>query len=139
MDGSLDSVRPLLEAPSAAVLTTYRRDGTALVSPVWFRFAGGVFEVVIAEDDIKLVHLNRDPRCSLVVFESVAPFRGVEVRGEPELVWRDVTAVRTAIACRYLGEEAGRRFAEHRSVPGVLLRLVPISPRVWDLSAILPD
>ena len=139
MDGSLDSVRPLLEAPSAAVLTTYRRDGTALVSPVWFRFAGGVFEVVIAEDDIKLVHLNRDPRCSLVVFESVPPFRGVEVRGAPELVWRDVTAVRTAIACRYLGEETGRRFAEQRSVPGVLLRLVPISPRVWDLSAILPD
>jgi PPOX class probable F420-dependent enzyme len=139
LDGSLDSVRPLLEAPSAAVLTTYRRDGTALVSPVWFRFAGGVFEVVIAEDDIKLVHLNRDPRCSLVVFESVPPFRGVEVRGESELVWRDVTAVRTAIACRYLGEEAGRRFAEQRSVPGVLLRLVPISPRVWDLSAILPD
>ena len=132
-------MRPLLEAPSAAVLTTYRRDGTALVSPVWFRFAGGVFEVVIAEDDIKLVHLNRDPRCSLVVFESVPPFRGMEVRGEPELVWRDVTAVRTAIACRYLGEEAGRLFAEQRSVPGVLLRLVPISPRVWDLSAILPD
>ena len=139
MDGSLDSVRPLLEAPSAAVLTTYRRDGTALVSPVWFRFAGGVFEVVIAEDDIKLVHLNRDPRCSLVVFEAVPPFRGVEIRGEPELVWRDVTAVRTAIACRYLGEEAGRRFAEQRSVPGVLLRFVPISPRVWDLSPILPD
>jgi PPOX class probable F420-dependent enzyme len=139
LDGSLDSVRPLLEAPSAAVLTTYRRDGTALVSPVWFRFAGGVFEVVIAEDDIKLVHLNRDPRCSLVVFESVPPFRGMEVRGEPELVWRDVTAVRTAIACRYLGEEAGRRFAKQRSVPGVLLRLVPISPRVWDLSPILPD
>jgi PPOX class probable F420-dependent enzyme len=139
LDGSLDSVRPLLEAPSAAVLTTYRRDGTALVSPVWFRFAGGVFEVVIAEDDIKLVHLNRDPRCSLVVFEAVPPFRGVEIRGEPELVWRDVTAVRTAIACRYLGEEAGRRFAEQRSVPGVLLRFVPISPRVWDLSPILPD
>jgi PPOX class probable F420-dependent enzyme len=139
LDGSLDSIRPLLEAPSAAVLTTYRRDGTALVSPVWFRFAGGVFEVVIAEDDIKLVHLNRDPRCSLVVFEAVPPFRGVEVRGEPELVWRDVTAVRTAIACRYLGEEAGRRFAEQRSVPGVLLRFVPISPRVWDLSPILPD
>jgi PPOX class probable F420-dependent enzyme len=139
LKGSLESLRPLLEAPSAAVLTTYRRDGTALVSPVWFRFTGGVFEVVIAEDDIKLVHLSRDPRCALVVFEAVPPFRGVEVRGEPELVWRDVTAVRRSIACRYLGEEAGQRFAEQRSVPGVLLRLVPISPRIWDLSAILPD
>ena len=139
MDGSLESVRALLDAPSPAVLTTYRRDGTALVSPVWFRFAGGVFEVVIAEDDIKLVHLNRDPRCALLVFEAVPPFRGVEVRDEPELVWRDVTAVRRSIACRYLGEEAGQRFAEQRSVPGVLLRLFPKTPRIWDLSGILPD
>jgi hypothetical protein len=28
--------------------------------------------------------------------------------------------------------------AERRSRPGVLLRLVPESPRVWDLSGILP-
>jgi len=139
LDRSLESVRALLDAPSPAVLTTYRRDGEALVSPVWFRFAGGVFEVVIAEDDIKLAHLNRDPRCALVVFETVPPFRGVEVRGEPDLVWRDVTAVRQSIACRYLGEEAGRRFTEERAMPGVLLRLVPKSPRIWDLSAILPD
>jgi len=139
LDGSLESVRALLDAPSPAVLTTYRRDGTALVSPVWFRFAGGVFEVVIAEDDIKLVHLNRDPRCALLVFEAVPPFRGVEVRDEPELVWRDVTAVRRSIACRYLGEEAGQRFAAQRSVPGVLLRLFPKTPRIWDLSGILPD
>jgi PPOX class probable F420-dependent enzyme len=128
-----------LEGPSAAVLQTYRRDGTALVSPVWFRFAGGVFEVVIAEDDIKLVHLARDPRCALVVFEALPPFRGVEVCGKPELVRRDVTDVRAAIAGRYLGAEAGRRFAEERAVPGVLLRLVPTSPRIWDMSAILPD
>jgi PPOX class probable F420-dependent enzyme len=138
LNGSLESVRPLLEGASAAVLQTYRRDGTALVSPVWFRFAGGVFEVVIAEDDIKLVHLARDPRCALVVFEAVPPFRGVEVCGKPELVRRDVTDVRAAIAGRYLGAEAGRRFAEERAVPGVLLRLVPTSPRIWDMSAILP-
>jgi hypothetical protein len=50
-----------------------------------------------------------------------------------------VTAARTAIASRYLGARAGERFATaRRSKPGVLLRLVPTSPRVWDLSAILP-
>jgi len=36
-------------APSPAVLTTYRKDGTAVTSPVWFRFRGDTFEVVIAE------------------------------------------------------------------------------------------
>jgi nitroimidazol reductase NimA-like FMN-containing flavoprotein (pyridoxamine 5'-phosphate oxidase superfamily) len=77
---SLDDVRTLLEAPSAAVLTTNRKDGTALATPVWFRWSGAAFEVVIAHDDVKLRHLEREPRCALVVFETVAPFRGVEVR-----------------------------------------------------------
>jgi len=135
----LDGVRSLLEAPSSAVLTTYRQDGGALVSPVWFRWHDGAFEVVIAEGDLKLRHLARDPRCVLVVFEAVRPFRGIEVRGTPELVEGDVGAARAAIAGRYLGETDGARFAAERSSkPGVLLRLVPDEPRVWDLSGILP-
>ena len=134
-----ERLRSLLEAASPAVLTTYREDGSALVSPVWFRFADGAFEVVIAEGDVKLAHLARDPRSALVVFEAVPPFRGIEVRGEPELVEKDVTQERASIAGRYLGAEAGLRFAaERQAKPGVLLRLGPESPRVWDLSAILP-
>ena len=137
--GALDGVRSLLEAPSPAVLTTYRKDGGALVSPVWFRWSEDAFEVVIAEGDLKLRHLARDPRCVLVVFEAVRPFRGVEVRGEAELVECDVGPVRAAIAGRYLGPEDGARFAAEREAkPGVLLRLVPDEPRVWDLSGILP-
>jgi PPOX class probable F420-dependent enzyme len=135
-----ERVHTLLEAPSPAVLTTYRRDGSALVSPVWFRWAAGAFEVVVAEGDVKLRQLARDPRCILVVFETAPPFRGVEAHGVPELVEGDVTPVREAIAGRYLGVEAGRRFAaERRSKPGVVLRLQDPDPRVWDLSAILPD
>ena len=132
-------MRSLLEAPSPAVLTTYRKDGSALVSPVWFRWNDGWFEVVIAEGDIKLRHLAHDPRCVLVIFEAVRPFRGVEVRGVSELVEGDVNSVRAAIARRYLGVEDGARFtAERRSKPGFLLRLAADDPRIWDLSEILP-
>jgi len=135
---TIEDVRSLVDAPAPAVLTTYRQDGSALVSPVWFRYASGVFEVVVAEGDVKLRHLARRPECVLVVFEAVPPFRGVEVRGEPELVEGDVTEARAAIAGRYLGAEAGRRFAEQRrSRPGVLLRLRAVEPRVWDLGGIL--
>src|SRR6266550_3281054 len=118
---------------------TYRKDGSANVSPVWFRWHDDVFEVVIALGDVKLKHLARDPRCALVVFEAVPPFRGLEVRGMPERIHRDVTPEREALAGRYLGEDGGRVFAaQRRAKPGVLLRLVPDNPRVWDLSAILP-
>jgi hypothetical protein len=74
------------------------------------------------------------------VFETVPPFRGLEVRGEPELTEDDVTEARIAIAGRYLGRARGRRFAAQRRSPrGVLLRLTPANPRVWDLAKILPD
>ncbi len=97
------------------MLTTYRKDGTALVSPVWFRWSEESFEVVIAEDDVKLKHVARDPRVVLVVFEAVRPFRGVEARGEASL-WRgDVTEARKSIASRYLGGAAGEQFAARRA------------------------
>lgn len=77
---TLDPVRSLLASPSAAVLTVCRSDGTALVTPVWFRATGDVVEVVIAADDGKLAHLVADSRCVAVVFENAPPFRGIEVR-----------------------------------------------------------
>ncbi len=136
---SLQDVRTLLEAPSAAVLTTTRRDGTALTSPVWYRWTGLAFEVVIAHDDVKLRHLERDPRCTLVIFETVAPFRGLEVRGEAALTAGDVTEIRRSIAGRYLGTDAGNRFAAERaSKPGVLIQLPAGQIRAWSLAGILP-
>lgn len=138
-DEWFEGVRSLLDTASPAVLTTYRKDGSANVSPVWFRWHDGAFEVVIAAADVKLKHLARDPRCILLVFEVVPPFRGLEVRGAPELVEGDVTQAREDIAGRYLGADNGRRFAAaRRSKPGVLLRLSAADPRVWDLKAILP-
>jgi PPOX class probable F420-dependent enzyme len=137
-DGWIEQARSLIDAPSPAVLTTYRKDGSALVSPVWFRWNDGAFEVVIAEGDVKLRHLAANPECILVVFEAVPPFRGVEVRGTAELIEGDVTAARREIAGRYLGEDAGARFAAERTKPGVLLRLPAPEPRVWDLAPILP-
>ena len=120
-----------------AILQTYRKDGSAHVTPVWFREHEGAFEVVIAAGDPKLVHLRRDPRCTFVAFDVEPPFAGVRVEGDAELIDCDVTPYRTAIAGRYLGEDAGRRFAEQRRAkPGVLVRLMG-EPHRWDLSAIL--
>lgn len=133
----MTDIQSLLDAASPAVLTTYRRDGSALTTPVWFRHDGEAFEVVIAVGDVKLGHLRRDPRCSIVVFETVLPFRGAEARGEGTLIECDVTPIRVEIAGRYLGREGGVRYAAQRKKPGVLLRLEG-PQRVWDLTPMLP-
>ena len=70
----LGNFKTLLDAPSPAVLATYRREGTVKLSPVWFRYESGYFEVVIVDGDVKLKHLSRDPRATLLIFETTPPF-----------------------------------------------------------------
>jgi Pyridoxamine 5'-phosphate oxidase len=130
----------LLQGPSPAVLMTYRKDGTAVASPVWFRFQDNTFEVVIAEDDVKLRHLAARQECELMVFEAVPPFRGVRVRSrQPKLDRAGAELARAQIAARYLGEERGKRFAAERESPGILLRLPWDGAKTWDLTSILPS
>lgn len=128
----------MVDAPSPAVLVTYRGDDTAHVSPVWFHFHDGYFEVVIAENDVKLRHLCRRPECTLVVFETTPPFRGIRVEGTADLRPDTDATVRRSIATRYLGEADGAAFVAQRHTPGVVLRLGTDQARTWDLSTILP-
>ena len=106
---------------------------------MWFRVEGDWFEVVVAASDRKLDHLRADPRCSLLVFEAVRPFRGVLVTGEATIVPDDCARTRLAIASRYLGPESGRAYADlSRRPPGFVIRLPAASARAWDLSDKLP-
>jgi hypothetical protein len=43
-DLTLDDLDGFLDLPVVAVLATYRRDGTVLLSPVWHRWRDGGFE-----------------------------------------------------------------------------------------------
>jgi hypothetical protein len=125
----------LFQASSPAVLTTYRKDGTAVASPVWFRFRGDTFEVVIAENDVKLRHLAARQECELLVFETVPPFRGVRVRSDRPILTREgAQQARQDIASRYLGEERRRRFAAGRTSTGIpwLSNVTPSPPRGAD-------
>src|SRR5258707_171433 len=97
-----EAMQSLLDAPSPATITLYDAEGEAVVSPVWFRLHEGSFEVVMATGDRKLAHLQRDPRCVLLIFETVPPFRGVQVRGRATLTPDHGAEARLAIASRYL-------------------------------------
>jgi hypothetical protein len=104
---------------------------------VWFRYTDEAFEVVVAKTDIKLQHLARDPGAVLMIFETVAPFRGVKVRADVELDDSHVEDVRRSISARYLGPEMAKAFVAERG-EGVVVRLFTSAANVWDLSGILP-
>jgi PPOX class probable F420-dependent enzyme len=121
----------LLELPHLAVLATYRRDGTVLLSPVWHEWRDNGFNVVTGSREGKVAHLRRDPRASIVVCEDVPPYRGLELRATARLIaLEDQTFVRR-IATRYLGPEESERYVESGN-DDLLIRLEPGELRAWD-------
>jgi hypothetical protein len=100
---------------------------------------GDTIEMVVAITDGKLEHLRRDPRCTLMVFEAVPPFRGVQIRGVATLIPDEAARTRLAIASRYLGPGRGARYADlERRAPGVVVRLPLAGAPAWDLADKLP-
>lgn len=135
-DLSIDQLGDLLERPFNATLATYRADGTVLLSPVWHEWRDGGFNVVAAASDIKVRHVQRDPRASMVVADNDPPYRGIEVSGVPTIERDAARAYQTLlrIATRYLGERQGRAYADGATWERVVIRLVPGRQRTWDFS-----
>jgi PPOX class probable F420-dependent enzyme len=129
---TIEDLGDLVDLPLLAVLATYRRDGTVLLSPVWHEWRDGGFQVVTGSQNVKAAHLRRDPRASIVVCEHIPPYRGVEVRCSARLATADGDAVRR-IASRYLGAEAGAAYAG-TARDDLLVRLEPGDLRAWDFA-----
>lgn len=123
----------LLELPLVAVLATYRRDGSVLLSPVWHEWRAGGFDVAIGRDGVKARHLRRDPTTSILVFEHDPPYRGVELRCRARLLAEGGRETARRLAIRYLGEAEGAAYAE-RLVDETLVRLEPGELRAWDFA-----
>jgi PPOX class probable F420-dependent enzyme len=130
---TMEDLGDLAELPLLAVLATYRRDGSVLLSPVWHEWRDGGFNVVTRSVDGKAKHLQRDPRANIVVCEHTLPYRGVELQATARLIDTGVEEATLRIASRYLGPAAGAAYAE-RAEDDVIVRLEPGEIRAWDFA-----
>jgi PPOX class probable F420-dependent enzyme len=130
----LEDLGSFLGEPRVAVLATLRRDGAVLLSPVWHEWRDGGFNTWMVAEDVKVRHLRRDPRATIVVAESEPPLRGVEVRGSAALIDAGVPETAVRIAARYIGAEKGTAYVA--SLPGeqLIVRLTPGAIRAWDFA-----
>jgi len=101
---SVGDLGDLLAQPLVATLATYRRSGDVLLSPVWFEWADGGFNIVIGRNDVKAQHLRRDSRASVAVYENDMPLRGLEVRGTARMFTEGLHELRQRIYLHYMGE-----------------------------------
>jgi len=128
-----DDLGDLLELPLVAVLATYRRDATVLLSPVWHEWRDNGFNVVTGSRNVKAQHLRRDPRASIVVCENSPPYRGLELRARAQCGTPEDHSIVRRIATRYLGPEPGAQYAETGG-DDLLIRLEPGELRAWDFA-----
>lgn len=132
-DLPLSDLADFLALPIVAVLATYRRDGSVLLSPVWHQWRDGGFDVLCSPNDIKVRHLRRDPRASILVYGNDLPYCGVEIRTTAQLSDIDRADFVREMSVRYLGKEAGEAYAEG-SADSILVRLEPGDVRTWDFA-----
>ena len=130
---TIEELGDLVDLPLLAVLATYRRDATVLLSPVWHEWRDGAFNVVTNSSDVKARHLVRNPAASIVICEDSPPYRGVEVRCLVQLSRTGVDDVVSRIASRYLGAEPGAAYAA-RGTDDLVVRLEPGELRAWDFA-----
>jgi PPOX class probable F420-dependent enzyme len=128
---SADDLAPLLAATDIGVLATRRPDDSIMLSPVWWEWRDGGFDIwVDAESDRKIQHLRRDPRATFVVANQVWPYQGFEVRGEAAISAEPFYDVLRRTATRFDSPEEAERMVDTMA-PGLVIRLEPGVSRGW--------
>jgi PPOX class probable F420-dependent enzyme len=125
-----DQLDGLLDERRLATLATIRKDGTVLLSPLWYSWEDGGFTLAVAAGDGKLKHIDREPRVSIVVAEDEFPYRGFEVRGVARIVDVPYGPEVRRIATRYVGAAAADYYDDEHG--GTVLRVEPGDARGWD-------
>lgn len=114
----------LTEGTRTAKVAVVRKDGSPLVTPVWFLVeSDGTIVFTTGKRTAKGRALERDPRVSLCVEDDRPPFAFVRVDGVAELS-EDPAELRlcaTRIAERYMGEERAQEFGVRNAVPGEIV------------------
>jgi PPOX class probable F420-dependent enzyme len=130
----IEDLSGFLERPIVSVLATRRPDGSPLLSPVWHEWRDGGFTVTCGRDDVKVRHVRRDPRVSLVVAEQQAPYTGVEIRCEARILEEESAETVRRICVRYEGQGRGNWYADEIEGDSAILRLEPGELRTWDFA-----
>jgi PPOX class probable F420-dependent enzyme len=120
-----DDIRTFIDAPRVGVLGTTNKDGTPLLTPVWYAREGDELGHVIPPDGPKTRNIRRDPRVMFLIMDELG-YTYVTIRGVARLESGEGGARPREMAIRYLGEEAGRRFAERDYIKEeIVCRITP--------------
>jgi PPOX class probable F420-dependent enzyme len=95
----------LEENPFVGTVTTLREDGSPHSTIVWVDVDGGKVSFNTARGRAKSVHLEQDPRASVLVVDPNDSHKWVAVSGRVELTEEGADAQIDKLAKKYIGED----------------------------------
>ena len=109
-------VQELLSQPNYAVISTLSRDGSIHDTIIWISAEGDTVAVNSAVGRVWPTNLQRDPRVTLLVYETGNAYHFVEIRGTASGSTEGADEHIDALAKKYLGvdEYPSRRPGEQR-------------------------
>jgi PPOX class probable F420-dependent enzyme len=128
---SPEQIDAFLDKRHTLVLATLRRNGTAHLTTVWYRWDGKAFWISTNRDRAKFRHIERDPRVTVLVDDPPRE-TSVAADGEAEIAARDAAAYQGSLAIvgRYVDDPAAY-LAQREGEPRALLRIEPARIRSW--------
>ena len=120
----------LMSGTRTAKIASVKKDGSAVVSPVWFTVDGDDMVFTTMNTTLKYKTLQRDPRVSICVDEEIFPYGFAVIQGVASFHVLPVAQLlpwTTKIASRYVPEHLAIKFGERNAVDGeVLVRVKPL-------------
>lgn len=95
------------------VIAVERPDRAPLATAIWYAYEpGGEVSIFSTEGDLKVTLIRAARRFSITVQQEQFPYKYVTAEGAVTWVGPADEAEARAVAIRYLGEDAGNRFAD---------------------------
>jgi len=98
-------VHELLTQPNYAVISTINANGSVHDTVVWIDAQDGTVAVNSALGRIWPSNLERDPRVTVLVFESGNPYNYLEIRGTANATRNGADEHIDALAQKYIGQD----------------------------------
>lgn len=98
-------VQELLEQPNYAVITTVNHDGSLHSTVVWINVDDDHLAVNSAIGRLWPTNLERDPRITVLVYESGNPYHFVEIRGTATSTTDGAVQHIHALSNKYMGRD----------------------------------
>ena len=109
-----------LEESNICVIATASASGQPQATPVWYLYDGGVITLLIEKESQKHRNLSANPKISLAFDRRERPYYALMVNGTAELDSGVTYNEIHRLATRYLGEEAGREYADASDMDNLL-------------------